>query len=126
LIFEILNVDGNGVWVHDLRRKPPLGIPQDAQWELEREGWQVFRGNKAYIFDALHYDHEIEIKGKCYHGKYIRYNPEKKVVVCGQYDNGLETGKWKFYDKNGNVSIIQTYEKGKLIKEEKVKKDKSE
>lgn len=124
LILEGLYVHGHEVWGHDLRKKPPHDIPEDAVWDMDYDSWAVFRENEVYIYDKNHYDHEIELKGEYYHGKYLRFNPQGKVVVRGQYHDGLEIGEWKFYGKDGNVEIIFYYENGELIKKEKVK-DKS-
>jgi antitoxin component YwqK of YwqJK toxin-antitoxin module len=52
-----------------------------------------------------------------YHGDCTSWNmigDQKRQE--GQYENGYWHGRWKEYDKNGNVQMIREWDRGKLMK----------
>ncbi len=53
-----------------------------------------------------------------YHGKCTTWSlfNQGNIKSEGQYKNGFWHGKWKFYDKKGNLQMVREYERGRLMK----------
>ncbi len=47
------------------------------------------------------------------HGKYIRYYPNEKISIEGNYYNGKNTGLFKYYDLTGKLRLTTDYIRGK-------------
>jgi len=71
------------------------------------------------------------INGKALHGMYQIFNSKSNLLLEGQFDKGLKTGKWKYWYASGELQKSEewkngllhgkqlTYnEKGELVKEE--------
>jgi len=50
-----------------------------------------------------------ELKGICIQDNFM-------LKYKGKWDSGLKHGKWEYYDKNGIITSVQKYRKGKLKK----------
>ncbi len=49
-------------------------------------------------------------------GNYIEYHKDTIIAEIGQYKNGLKSGEWKGFRKNGSSEYVEFYMKGKVIK----------
>ena len=58
-------------------------------------------------------------------GPILRYYPDGKIEVKGQYVNDMKEGKWYFYSEDGQSDIIE-YVKGVDVNEANVEKVKSD
>jgi len=47
-------------------------------------------------------------------------------MIEGNYKNGLKNGLWIYYNDKNEIDKKQIYNNGALIKEEKIKSEKSE
>ncbi len=59
------------------------------------------------------------INGKPLHGLYSIYNSENLLLVQGNFNHGLKTGKWKRWYVSGELKKTENYEKGLLNGEKK-------
>ena len=54
------------------------------------------------------------MKNGNYHGTFESFHVSGKEQTKGHYYNGLKSGEWKFYNKNGSLSQIEFFLDGKL------------
>ncbi len=52
-----------------------------------------------------------------YTGKVAYYSKDKKLIMEGNYYNGIKEGDWIYFDDVGNITSKSNFSEGKLIKE---------
>jgi hypothetical protein len=70
--------------------------------------------------NGIYYDGDCEIQAKeKFSGECKFYHDNGKLKGVVNIENGLPTGKWKYWDSTGLNTLDLYYEKGRLIKKEK-------
>ena len=75
---------------------------------------------KGDLVEATIYDDNGNVeqhgffKDKKLHGTWTYFNDKGEKVAIGNYDNGVKTGKWTFYNKD-EIKEVE-YVKGKVVK----------
>lgn len=62
---------------------------------------------------------EISYRMGLFHGPHRTFSAPGKPEREGTYTDGKPSGIWKLYEPNGNLRVIQRYENGELIKEQR-------
>lgn len=70
---------------------------QDNKPTFEKQG-DLVKG--TFYHDNGVVQQEGFYKGKKLHGEWFAYNAEGKKTAQGQYDNGVKTGKWFFWNSD--------------------------
>jgi len=48
------------------------------------------------------------------HGKYLKKNLQKQILVAGEYNKGLKHGAWKYWNNKGELLYTQEWKQGVL------------
>ena len=106
-------------------------IYYNSNWELadssEHDYYLIKEGNKKNgAFTAYYksgkircnfYCNEInyeDIENSKFESKMTIYSKEGKIIIEGNYENGLKSGKWNYFTDLGVKDIEEEYEKGIL------------
>lgn len=53
------------------------------------------------------------VNGNALHGTYTVYDSENRLMMQGEFRNGLKTGKWKRWYKTGELKSVEIYKEGR-------------
>ena len=96
---------------HDNGNLKSIGSLKDGKWEGE---WKTYYDNGELTKIGSYKDGKKD-------GEWKSYHENGELAETGLYDVDLKEGKWKIYNKHGQFDMIEHWEYGELIKEEKVK-----
>ncbi|WP_405209287.1 toxin-antitoxin system YwqK family antitoxin [Aquimarina sp. LLG6339-5] len=73
-----------------------MAIAQDAKPTFEKEGNSI-KGTYFYDNGEIRQQGFYNLEGKL-HGEWKSYDATGKKISMGQYNNGIKTGKWFFWE----------------------------
>jgi Zn-dependent protease len=77
---------------------------------------------QVYLFGNLIAEVEVDPESYLYHGSEIIYSTDdpNKFSAEGTWSQGKLHGEWKHYDKQGRLTQVTVYDKGKFISRKKI------
>lgn len=80
---------------------------QQPKPKIEKEGDLV---KATYYYENGQVRQQGYVKDGKLHGQWISYRLDGTKVALAQYASGKKTGKWLFWDENGNVKEVDYYQ----------------
>ena len=70
---------------------------------------------QCFYNDLLESETQLSKDRTLYHGYHKEYFPEGELVTAGQWNMGMRSGKWEYYEPNGLLVAEIFYEDGKPV-----------
>ena len=72
---------------------------------------------RGYYIGTNKIEYEGYIKNGQIHGSYEKYHANGGIIQKGQFNKGFYSGKWEYFDENGDLTMNKLYSKrqGRLI-----------
>jgi len=102
---------GNGDWTETRIVESPL------------PNGQIQYTEQIYVFGDLTTELETSPDQLLYHGQSISYYPDGKISKQGYWNNGKWDGQWKYYDLEGNLTMVNVFDNGKFVSHSELEGD---
>ena len=88
-------------------------VAEEVNWKDDRKNgpWIQYYPDGTRKLESHYADDEQE-------GPVVHYHPSGRARITGQYSHSIRTGTWYYMNDSSRVVKAETYEEGKLVKEE--------
>jgi antitoxin component YwqK of YwqJK toxin-antitoxin module len=111
---QLKNGKKDGIWVYQ-NKKTSIYSRGKYEQGVEVGVWKYYQGKK--MWKREHYNGNVSDVKIYYPNKRISSKGQTQMDISDKEIHWYYTGDWKFYNEQGKLTEIRTYEKGKPIHE---------